>query len=259
MKPRVKFDCCPKIKRYSTFEQLQSANDDELRQFYRDHGSRRQSVIDHRIQLIRQSMSLTTDRAIVDSSVLKVKAVVDQIVVLNAAIDGYDWELASLMRSHQDTGIFESFPGAGAVMAARLLAAMGTDRDRLDRATEVQAMSGIAPITKQSGKSKVVHRRYACNRFLLQTFHEFAAHSLKHSDWAKAYYDMLRAKGRKHHAAVRALAFKWIRIIFRCWKDRTHYDELAYCAALIKRKSKIIDHMTSNKSGNHREEHVANT
>jgi transposase len=242
---------CQFLKRYPTLEQLQSSSDDELRQFYWDHGCHRQHLIDERLKAIRQAKPLTTDRAIVESGVLKVRTIVAQILVLNTSIDEYDEEISSLMRNHQDAEIFESFPGAGAAMAPRLLAALGSDRDRLASAQELQQLSGIAPVTKRSGKSTVVHRRWACNRFLLQTFHEFAAHSIRQSDWAKAYYDMYRANGRKHQAAVRALAFKWIRIIFRCWKNRTTYDELAYSAALIKRKSPILEFLASNpeKSG----------
>lgn len=237
---------CHLLEQYPTLEALQAASDDELRQFYHDHHSRRRSAVDERLRIIRHAQPLTRDRAILDSSVLKVQSLVAQIKVLNTSIEAYDTELAILMRDHEDAEIFKALPGAGVAMAPRLLAALGTDRERLASAQEVQQLSGIAPVTKKSGKSKIVHRRWACNKFLLQTFHEFAAHSIHHSKWAKAYYEMLRSEGKKHQAAVRALAFKWIRIIFRCWKDRTHYDELAYCGTLIGKKSRIIEFLANN-------------
>jgi transposase len=237
---------CALLTRYPSLEQLQAASDDELRQFYRDHRCHRQAVIEQRLQSIRQAKPLTNDLAVIESSVLKVQALVEQMIVLNQAIQRYDDELAALMRDHPDAPIFKSFPGAAAVMAPRLLAAMGTDRERLHHAQDVQQVSGIAPVTKQSGKSKVVHRRWACNRFLLQTFHEFAGLSIKQSAWAKACYDMLRANGRKHQAAIRELAFKWIRIILRCWKNRTTYDESVYIASLIQRQSPVVKYLDSN-------------
>lgn len=236
---------CQFLQRYPTLKVLQAASNEELVQFYREQLSYRPSLIDERLQKIRQAHPLTTDPAIVDSSVLIVHALVAQIIALNQAIEQYDAQLESLMQAHQDAEIFTSFPGAGKAMAPRLLAAMGSDRDRIQTAQEMQQMSGVAPVTKRSGKSKVVHRRWACNRFLLQTYHEFAAHSIKHSQWAKAYYDMLRVGGRKHHSAVRALAFKWIRIIFRCWQTRSRYDELTYVAALLKRRSPIVKYLAS--------------
>ena len=92
---------------------------------------------------------------------------------------------------------------------------------------------GIAPVTERSGKSLWVHHRLACPKFVKQTFHEFADQSIRFSRWARAYYDQQRARGNDHHAALRALAYKWIRILFRCWKERQPYDEadLHRCAA----------------------------
>jgi transposase len=76
-------------------------------------------------------------------------------------------------------------------------------------------MSGLAPVQIRSGKSCSVRRRRDGPKFLRQTFHEYADHSRKRSLWAKAYYRMLRGRGLRHNAAVRALAFKWLRILLR--------------------------------------------
>ena len=125
-------------------------------------------------------------------------------------------------------------------MAPRLLAAFGSQRERYQDAGEVQTLSGIAPVIESSGKVRWVHFRFACPKFIRQTFHEFAGHSIAKSEWARAYYQLQLRRGKKHHAAVRALAFKWIRILFRCWKDRVAYDERIYLAALAKRNSPLL-------------------
>ena len=117
---------------------------------------------------------------------------------------------------------------------------MGSDRERFASARDVQCYCGIAPVTKKSGNSCSVRRRFACPKFLRQTFHEFADHARKWSPWSKAYYEYLLAKGTKHNAAVRALAFKWIRIIFRMWKERTTYDESTYLKQLQKKNSPCL-------------------
>jgi transposase len=75
--------------------------------------------------------------------------------------------------------LFRSFPGAGPVMAPRLLVAFGTNRDRFENAQETQQFYGIAPVKKQSGQSKVIHMRYRCPKFGRQTFHENAGHALR--------------------------------------------------------------------------------
>jgi hypothetical protein len=101
-----------------------------------------------------------------------------------------------------------------------LVAFFGTDRERYATAGKVACFTGIGPVRERSGQRDWIHFRYACPKFLRQTFHEWASHSIARSVWARAYYDRQRAKGSGHHAAVRALAFKWIRILFRCWKDQ---------------------------------------
>ena len=125
-------------------------------------------------------------------------------------------------------------------MAPRLLAAFGTDRERFKSAADMQSLSGTAPVTRASGKTRAVLRRWACNKFLLQTFHEFAQHSMGRSAWAKTYYDQARRKGKRHHAAVRALAFKWIRILHRCWQNRTLYNEALYFQQLQRKGSRLV-------------------
>jgi hypothetical protein len=91
----------------------------------------------------------------------------------------------------------------------------------------------------RSGQAKTIARRWCRSKFLCQTFHEFAAHSIPHSTWAKACYQELLARAKSHHAAVRALAFKWIRIIFRLWQNGTLDDESHYLKALENRRSPL--------------------
>ena len=127
----------------------------------------------------------------------------------------------SAPRAHPDFPLFQALPGAGAVFASRLLVAFGEQRERYASAEELQKYAGIAPVTERSGKKSWVHWRLQCPTFLRQTFVEWAAESIRHSFWAQVYYQQQRDKGKAHQAAVRALAFKWIRILYRCWQERT--------------------------------------
>nr|RNJ64660.1 MAG: hypothetical protein EDM05_35325 [Leptolyngbya sp. IPPAS B-1204] len=131
-----------------------------------------------------------------------------------------------------DADWFAALPGAGEHLAPRLLAAFGEDRSRFDNAQQMMCYFGIAPVKESSGKKNWVHWRWSCPIFLRQTFVEWANQSRHHCAWAQAYYRMQRAKGNSHPAAMRSLAFKWIRILFRCWKNREAYDEAKYVAAL---------------------------
>lgn len=198
---------------------------------------------DTRIALIRASQPLVTDEPVVRTRRLDVLYIVRTIVQLNEAVDEYDRQIAKHMAQHCDATLFQSFPAAGPGLAPRLAAAFGTDRERFDSAQELQQLSGVAPVLKRSGRSCSVTRRMARPRFLHQTFHEYADHSRKKSAWAAAYYRMLRAGGKRHHCALRALAFKWQRIMYRCWKTHTPYDEAHHLQQLQLRNSPLLAHL----------------
>ena len=142
--------------------------------------------------------------------------------------------------------LFKSLPGAGEVYASRLTAALGSDRGRWESADELACLAGVAPVMERSGQSCRVRWRYFCPKFLRQTFHEYAGESIRHSFRARAYYESQRAKGKSHHAAARALAFKWVRIIFRCWQTRTVYDEVQYLESLRRKGSSLLSYAANN-------------
>jgi hypothetical protein len=194
---------------------------------------------ERRILAIGGAIPAAGDRAVIEAKSVVVKVIVQLMRSLLEGIAELDRKIEEAAAGHPDFFIFDSLPGAGAVMAPRLLAAFGSQRDRYRCADELQTYSGIAPVTERSGKRKWVHFRWACPKFLRQSFHEWAGHSIAQSVWARAYYQQQRRRGSDHHAAVRSLAFKWIRIVFRCWKDRVTYDETKYLAALAKRGSPL--------------------
>jgi len=230
---------CDFLEEWPTLDAVKAARPARLRKFYSKHGRPRPETLDRRIESIREATGLTRDPAAVIGGSMMVQAIVKQIRSLIIAVEDYDDEIKRLFHKHPDRLIFESLPGAGPVLAPRLLAAFGADRDRWSLAAEMEMLSGIAPVREKSGKQCWVHWRMACSKFLRQTFHEFAASSVRWCNWAKAYYDCLRERGKSHHAAVRALAFKWIRVIFACWKNRTPYDNQVFLDALAKRGSHL--------------------
>ena len=231
------------LAKWPSLINIKKAREQTVVTFFTTHNSRSQEKIKKRLVLLKKAMPLTYDQAVIKSSLMLVKLLLKQIHDLNNALAEYDQELKTLYDSHPDKDIFDSFPGSGPALGPRLLAAWGTDRDRYDSAESMQKYAGVAPVTKASGKSKVTIRRVACPKFLLQTFHEFAACSLDRSIWAKSFYDMMRERGKKHHAAIRALAFKWIRIMYVCWKQSIPYDEVKYIQALQRSKSPLLSYL----------------
>lgn len=234
---------CAFLQRWPSLQQLKAATTSSVRKFYQNQGYRGEDKLKQLIEDIRRAQPLTGDEAVILASTMMVQALVKQIPVLTESIQEYDRKIAALFNAHDDSTLFGSFPGAGPTLAPRLLAVFGSDRSRFEYAAEVQQLSGVAPVTEKSGKACWVHWRFACSKFLRQSLHEFAGQSILKSAWARAYYDQQRQRGSSHQAALRALAFKWTRVIFRCWKDRTPYDEAKYCHSLKLRGSNLASHL----------------
>jgi Transposase IS116/IS110/IS902 family len=224
------------LQKWPTLQKVQKMRPETVRRFWVGHHGR-SKMVDHRLQEIAHSVPATHDEAVIRSCSLAVVAIIGILRQLRDAIHCYDEEIEKLAREHPDFAIFDSFPGAGTALVPRLIAALGTQRERYVTASDLQAYCGIAPVLASSGKTRWTHWRWACPKFLRQTFHEWAGISIRYSVWAKAYYEQQRSRGKSRHMAIRALAFKWMRIVFRCWKDRKPYSDQVYTQALARRRT----------------------
>jgi transposase len=220
---------------WPTLERLQHANPAKLRDFLHQHNCRKPERIQQQIDSIYAAVPATDDKVILEVRSRRALGLVKRLRALWPTIDELEARIRELTAGHPDAHIFASLPGAGAATVPRLIAAFGTRRDRFQSAYEVQCYTGVVPVKKASGKTCVIAFRSACPKFLRQTFHEFAGQSIRFCVWAKAFYEQRRDRGVPHHTAVRALAAKWIRIIFRCWQDSRPYDEQRYLTSLRRR------------------------
>jgi transposase len=219
---------------WPTLQKLQKEPPEVVRAFFLQYGSRSQQRIQERLDGIQKARPALEDPAIIDPCVLMLQALLDIVTGLRQGIERLQKAIDQIFAQHPDAPIFASFPGAAKVMAPRLLAAFGSQRDRWESLQDFQNYSGIPPVTVRSGKSRSVHFRWACPKFLRQTFHEFAAISVQQSEWARAYYHHRRhTVNQDHQAAVRSLAYKWERILYRCWINRTPYQETIHQERLL--------------------------
>lgn len=231
---------CELIIRWPSLQQLKRARRDTIRNFLNAKGGRAMALTEQRVASIDNAIPLTTDPSVIEANALMATALATQIKVVSEIIKTYDERIEALFDTLPDAELFKSLPGMGPCMGPRMFAALGDNRDRFNSAEEIQNYAGIAPVTERSGQKSWVHWRWQCAKFVRQTFVEWAAKTVNSSYWARLYYQGLREKGKSHQSAIRALAFKWIRIIYRCWKARTQYDEAKYLLALEARHSPLL-------------------
>ena len=228
------------ISKWPSLQSLKRARENTIRKFFLSHGGNAVSLTEQRIEAIKNAVPLTEDKAVILPYSLFVETLIEQLKTVIVSIKTYDEKIYTLFTDMPDAELFKSLPGTGPCLAPRLLAALGDDRARFASAQEIQNYAGLSPVTERSGQKCWVHWRWQCSKFIRQSFIEWSAKSVGVSYWAGLYYNQQRAKGKSHQSAVRALAFKWVRIVFRCWKTKIPYDESKYLKALKERNSPLL-------------------
>jgi transposase len=237
---------CAFMEQFPSVQAAQAASPEILTAFFQSHHSGRKSAIQRRLQQISEAgPPLTSDAAIVvPAQALTATLIALLKVILNQLTD-FNAKIAQLFGALPDAELFANLPGAGPHLAPRLLVAFGADRSRFTSAQAFMSYVGIAPVKEESGKKRWVHWRWSCPIFLRQTFVEWVNQARRFSPWSQAFYEQQKQAGKSHQKAIRALAYKWGRILWRCWQDNTSYDEDKYVAALKRKQSPLARRLTA--------------
>ena len=227
------------LTKWPTLTDLKAAKPASVKRFYHAHNVRSEVVIEERLKAMAAARHLTHDEAILVARKMAVASLIAQLQVLQAHLAEVEQEIAKRYAAHPEHQFFRNLPGAGPVMGPRLVAAFGSDRSRLPSAEAAQRIFGVAPVIEESGKRSKTHRRWSANRFLLQTVVEWAHQTIRYCPWSKAFYESALAEGTGHWTILRSLAFKWIRILWKCWQKRTAYDPEFYLRQLDLKGSPI--------------------
>jgi hypothetical protein len=195
-------------------------------------GAGRKRGVEARVQAIQQALrsaQLEAPPLLTRAYGTSVRALVAMVRAASDQIAGLEAELTQSFETHPDAEIIRSLPGLGAVLGARVLAEFGDEPTRFVDARARKNYAGTSPITRASGKRKVVAARYVRNQWLADTLDRWAFCSLTASPGARRYYDTLRARGQGHHAALRTLANRWVGVLHACLVSRQRYvEEIAW-------------------------------
>jgi transposase len=162
---------------------------------------------------------------------------VAQHKALAQAVESYSEEVEGFFASMPAANLVKTLPGGkSGTTVAMLWAELGDAKSRWESFRHLQAEAGAVPVTKSSGKSRIVQFRFACNKLLRYASYWLSFNSLNRCEWANKYYRDQRAKGHRHPQALRALAAKWLKIIFIMWRDDKPYDENHHLANIARQQ-----------------------
>lgn len=219
------------LKTFPTLSAAHAASDEDLARVLKQHGYASPARKVAAIRKVLAEEQFRVDPAVVRAKRVLIVTLAETLLALHNQIRIYDRRVKMLFKNHPDRDIFLSLRGAGVRLAARMATEFGDDRQRFTRAADVAAFAGTAPVTSQSGKSRVAHFRRACCKPFREALYLFAFCSLNWNPWARAYYDAKRAQGKKHAESLRALGCIWVRILHAMWRNRTTYDEQTFLAS----------------------------
>lgn len=199
-----------------------------------------------RIEQRGAALDWPRDEALEEAHALQAGTLVRLLATLQTQLDVYRKMVGDLFAGTKGAGLLESLPGAGPKLAPRLCAMLCDCADQQGGADLLCKLSGVAPVTHQSGKKRDVRIRRACRDFWRDTMHLFAHFSKRGCAWAKAYYAMCRAGGDTNATALRKLGYKWAGIISRMWKDKKPYNEEIHIQSLRRSNSPTYQYMIKN-------------
>lgn len=212
------------LTRYPTAAHAKGLGASGIAAFCREHGYSGKRSGETLLTRLRAAPAGTTDPTVCAAVADAVLAMVATLTTLGQALKNLGKAVTATLGEHPDAKTFTSLPRSGQINAAQMLAEWGDVRQAYDGPESVAALAGVTPVTKESGKYRAVHFRWACNKRLRVAITTFADNSRHANPWAAHIYNDAIARGHDHPHAVRVLARAWIRVIWRCWINQVAYE-----------------------------------
>lgn len=234
------------IIEFPTPEKLVRAKAHRWRKFLHTHHLWRPGTVEKRMEIFERASAFQGSPAVAQAKSQLAVSLCKVLRTLEQQLKDYRQQIQELFKNHPDHDLFGSLPGAGAVLAPRLLAAIGTDLKRYGNDLSVlQAFAGTAPISYQSGRIRKARMRWACDKFMRYTVHLWAECFWKYSPWGGVYYRKKRQEGKSHACALRCLAQRLLKILFRMILDKKPYDAQLHARNQQKHGSWVLSLLNS--------------
>jgi transposase len=212
------------LQQFPTQKQMQRLSEKRLRNWLLRHHYPKRERIDQMVAWQRQPV-LGVAEHLQEAKKHLLVYLARSIQALNAELSERDKQINDHLDGLEESEWIRSLPGAGKVLAPALLACLGRDPQRFESVAEARALMGTAPVTKASGNYRKVQFRRGCWKFARRSLQLFAEQSRHQCVWAQSFYEKQRDSGHKHHAALRALAHKWLKILLAMRQTGNQYNE----------------------------------
>jgi transposase len=223
------------LDQFPTPEAARALTPTSLKRFLKQHHYHHYDRIPTLLDILHTPAPTAT---VPDGYVAQVKVLVPLVRQFVRTIEQLETDVVAVFQTHPEAAWWKSLPGAhGPLTSARMLAWVGDERSRFPTAETMQAIAGTAPITRRSGKSHLVEFRRACSHSMRKAVDDFARQSVRYSPWAREYRDAQIARGHSKARAYRALANRWLKIIWTLWQRREWYSEAHHRANRAQRAS----------------------
>jgi hypothetical protein len=225
------------VLKFPTLRAVQEAPLHQVRRFFRGQGCRLTEGLEERLAGIAAATGVSQQAHWNNPNSFMACSLAQMLKAVTTRVEEAEGQILILAQQHPNRALAQSAPGAAAVLEPRLMAVLGTHPEVCASAQQLAVRDGVAPRRVQSGNSCLISRRLAKPQFEHQTWIEFAKCSTLECPWAREFVEAKTKAGKSYYTAIRALAYKWIRILYACWKQGVAYDEARYLKALQKHSS----------------------
>jgi transposase len=225
------------VLKFPTLRALQETPLHQVRRFFRGQGCRPTEGLEQRLAGIAAATGVSQQAHWNNPNSFMACSLAQILQAVTQRIAEAEEQILILSEQHPNRTLAQSAPGAAAVLEPRLMTVLGTHPEACASAQQIAVRDGVAPRRVQSGNSCLISRRLAKPQFEHQTWIEFAKCSTLECQWARQFVEAKTKAGKSYYTAIRALAYKWIRILCVCWKKGVKYDEARYLKALQQHNS----------------------
>jgi transposase len=220
------------VLKFPTLRAVQEAPLHQVRRFWRGQGCRLTEGLEQRLAGIAAATGVSQQAHWNNPNSFMACSLAQMLKAVTTRIEEAEGQILILAQQHPNRALAQSAPGAATVLEPRLMTVLGTRPEACASAQQIAVRDGVAPRRVQSGNSCLISRRLAKPQFDHQTWIEFAKCSTLECQWARQFVEAKTKAGKSYYTAIRALAYKWIRILCACWKKGAIYEPARYLNAL---------------------------